>query len=214
MVRTRLKLAATLTVVVLALTGFQTGSSGGHGSGGKSSSGKSSSGKSSSRSGKSKSSGGGGGGCSSSKKKNNDYDDYDDDYDNSGSSGGSDDSTATPSPSLSPSAEAFADVVDCVKPAQPKRKGKPARRADTTATVKITSEEFDTRTFRVVVAFVDASYKEVDRADAVVTVGSRGTKTFELAMRNPTAVGRVKRCYVDEVREVPQGTPTPSPTAS
>lgn len=204
MVRTRLKLAATLTVVVLALTGFQTGSHGGHGS-----SGKSSSGKSSSRSGKSKSSGGGGGGCSSSKKKNNDYDDYDDD--NSGGSGGS---TATPSPSLSPSAEAFADVVDCVEPAQPKRKGKPARRADTTATVKITSEEFDTRTFRVVVAFVDASYKEVDRADAVVTVGSRGTKTFELAMGNPAAVGRVKRCYVDEVREVPQGTPTPTPSAS
>ncbi|MFJ9829218.1 hypothetical protein ACIRSU_33300 [Streptomyces sp. NPDC101160] len=212
MVRTRLKLAATLTVVVLALTGFQTGSHGGHGSGGKSSSGKSSSrsGKSSG-SGKSKSSGGGGGGCTSSKKKNNDYDDYDDDYDNSGGSGGS---TATPSPSLSPSAEAFADVVDCVKPAQPKRKGKPARRADTTATVKITSEEFDTKTFRVVVAFVDASYKEVDRADAVVTVGSRGTKTFELAMTNPKAVGRVKRCYVDEVREVPQGTPAPTPSAS
>ncbi|MFJ9581783.1 hypothetical protein ACIRQF_36025 [Streptomyces sp. NPDC101191] len=187
MVRTRLKLAATLTVVVLALTGFQTSSGGGHGSG-----------KSSSRSGKSKS-GSGGGGCSSSKKKNDDYDDYDD---SSGSGGsGSEDSAYTPVPTVSPSpapdVEAF--VVDCVRAAQKKRKGKPARKADTTTTVRVVSRTSYARTFKVVVEFEAAGGREVDRAEAVVSVDGDASKVVEIPMRAPGRVGQVERCEIEAV---------------
>ncbi|MFJ9812685.1 hypothetical protein ACIRTB_31155 [Streptomyces sp. NPDC101158] len=184
MVRTRLKLAATLTVVVLALTGFQTSSSGGHGSG-----------KSSSRSGKSKS-GSGGGGCSSSKKRNDDYDD------SSGSGGsGSEDSAYTPMPTASPSptsdVEAF--VVDCVRAAQKKRKGKPARKADTTTTVKVVSRTSYARTFKVVVEFEAAGGREVDRAEAVVSVDGDASEVVEVPMRAPGRVGQVERCEIEAV---------------
>ncbi|MFE5298361.1 hypothetical protein [Streptomyces sp. NPDC056632] len=188
MVRTRLKLAATLTVVVLALTGFQTSSGGGHGSG-----------KSSSRSGKSKSkSGSGGGGCSSSKKKNDDYDDYDD---SSGSGGsGSEDSAYTPVPTVSPSpapdVEAF--VVDCVRAAQKRRKGKPARKADTT-TVRVLSRTSYARTFKVVVEFEAAGGREVDRAEAVVSVDGDASEVVEIPIRAPGRVGQVERCEIETV---------------
>ncbi|MFI8966561.1 hypothetical protein ACIGO8_31130 [Streptomyces sp. NPDC053493] len=210
MVRTRLKLAATLTVVVLALTGFQTSSSGGHGSsGGGGSSGKSGSGKSSSRSGTSKSSGGGGGGCSSSKKKNNDYDDYDDE--GSGSSGGSS-STPSPTATATPDVEAF--VVECVEPARKKSKGKPARKADTTATLKIVSRAAAAGTYTVALEFKAADGSTVDRAEAVVSVDRNASKAFDVPMRNPKAVDRVRECSVYEVREVPQPTATPTAPAS
>lgn len=186
MVRTRLKLAATLTVVVLALTGFQTSTSGGHGGG---------SGKSKSKSSKSKS--GGGGGCSSSKKKN---DDYDDDYDGSGSSG-SNGSTYTPSPTTtsSPTADVEAFVVSCVEPARKKSKGRPARKADTTASVKVVSHTSYARTFKVVVEFEGAAGTAVDRAEAVVSVDGDAARTVDVAMRNPKSVGQVKRCEVEGV---------------
>ncbi|WP_326699211.1 hypothetical protein OG909_19035 [Streptomyces sp. NBC_01754] len=96
MMRRRIRLAAVLVVVVLALTGFQTSSHGG-GSG---------------RSGKS--GGSGGGGCSSSKKSNGGS------YrggTSSNSSGGSSNSTATPgatAPDVS--------VVSCAEPGQGGRK--------------------------------------------------------------------------------------------
>ncbi|MFB6843009.1 hypothetical protein [Streptomyces sp. NPDC056361] len=208
MVRTRLKLAATLAVVVLALTGFHTGkgghgSSGGHGGSGKS-------GKSRSHSDSDDDSGGG---CSSDEKSN-------DDYSGSGSSSGSSGSgeyTYDPTPSASPTSDAIVEVVDCVDPAQKKRKGKPARKADTTATVKITSDDWTEKTFRVVVYFEDANRKEVDRAETTVTTGR--TKTFEVAMAHPGTVGRVKKCFATVMGEVtgatPAGTPTtPSPTSS
>lgn len=184
MVRTRLKLAATLTVVVLALTGFQTSTSGGHGGG---------SGKSKS----SKSKSGGGGGCSSSKKKN---DDYDDDYDGSGSSG-SNGSTYTPSPTTtsSPTADVEAFVVSCVEPARKKSKGRPARKADTTASVKVVSHTSYARTFKVVVEFEGAAGTAVDRAEAVVSVDGDAARTVDVAMRNPKSVGQVKRCEVEGV---------------
>ncbi|MFG3349590.1 hypothetical protein ACGF1Z_31590 [Streptomyces sp. NPDC048018] len=185
MVRTRLKLAATLTVVVLALTGFQTSGSGGHGSG-----------KSSSRSGKSKSDGGGG--CSSSRKNNHDYDDED----SSGSGGsGSDDSPYTPAPttSASPTPDVEAFVVDCVRAAQKKRKGKPARRADTTTTVKVVSRASYARTFRVVVEFETAGGTEVDRAEAVVSVDGYASEVVDVPMRAPGRVGQVERCEIESV---------------
>ncbi|WP_405854475.1 hypothetical protein OG361_17100 [Streptomyces sp. NBC_00090] len=200
MVRTRLKMAATLTVVVLALTGFQTG----HGS---SSSG-GGSGKSRSGDGDSD-----GGGCSSSKKSN---DDYDGSGGSSGGSGGSgEEYTYDPTPTSTPTAVIRAQVVDCVEPAQAKRKGRPARKADTTATVKIVSEAYAAKTVRVVVRFLGTDRTEVDRAETVIEVGYRETKTFELAMESPKAVGQVKDCEVWEVSEVSStATPTVTPSAT
>ncbi|MFD3945945.1 hypothetical protein [Streptomyces sp. NPDC058579] len=180
--RRGLKLAATLTVVVLALTGFQTSKSSG-GSGGKSKS------------------SGSGGGCSSSKKKNNDYD-YDDNNDLGSSSGGSDYTTApTPSVTSSPTSTVDVVVVDCVKPEQKKRKGKPARKADTTATLEITSREIMTQTFKVEVDFEGSGGVDVDEASKLVTVEPGETKTFEVAMASPKTVAKVKTCAVDRVTE-------------
>ncbi|MFF1511989.1 hypothetical protein [Streptomyces sp. NPDC058326] len=196
MVRTRLKLAATLTVVVLALTGFQTGkggSSSGGGGGGKS------------KSGKSRSDDDSGGGCSSDEKNNDDY---------SGSGSGS---TATASPSPS-GALVEVVVVDCVKPAQKKRKGRPARKADTTANLRITSRDALPGTYEVTLEFKGASGTAVDSAVAVVTVGSYEEKTFEVAMKSPKAVGRVKNCWVYDVRRrdgatTPTASGSPSPSS-
>ncbi|MER7535982.1 hypothetical protein ABTX77_14510 [Streptomyces sp. NPDC097704] len=186
MVRTRLKLAATLTVVVLALTGFHTGK-GGHGSGG--GSGKSKSGKSRSHKG-SHDDDDSGGGCSSDEQGNDDYISADD-------SGGS---TATASPSPT-SAKTEVVVVDCVKPAQKKRKGKPARKADTTATLEITSHDALEGTYEVTLEFKGATGSAVDSVTTAVTVGAYETKTFEVAMKNPKAVSSVRNCWVYDVRK-------------
>ncbi|MFB8082470.1 hypothetical protein [Streptomyces sp. NPDC056013] len=184
MVRTRLKLAATLAVVVLALTGFHTG----HGSSSGGGSGKSG------KSGKSKSRGhsdddDSGGGCSSDEKSNDDY----------SGSGGSGTQTTAPTPTAS-RATAEVVVVDCVKPAQKKRKGRPARRADTTATLEITSKSGDTETFRVTLEFKGSTGSAVDSAEALVTVEGGKTKKFEVPMKNPKAVDQVKNCWVYDVR--------------
>ncbi|MEU3396989.1 hypothetical protein [Streptomyces filamentosus] len=199
MVRTRVKTAAVLTVVVLALTGFQTSSSSGGGKGG---------------SGKSKSKGsGGGGGCSSDKKDN-------DDYEGSGSGGSGSDSgsgsgyTADPAPSVSATTGAGArvTVVDCVKPAQKKRKGKPARRADTTATLRIADEGRygSSGTYRVTLEFRDGAGSPVDTAVTTVSPGAGGRLDFELGMTKPRAVDKVRKCVVRDVTEVPAPTGTPS----
>ncbi|MEU4076610.1 hypothetical protein DEJ45_20960 [Streptomyces venezuelae] len=182
MVRTRLKLAATLTVVVLALTGFHTGH-GSSGSGG--GSGKSKSGKSKSRGSDDDS----GGGCSNDEKSNDDY----------SGSGGSGTQTTAPTPTAS-RAVAEVVVVDCVKPAEKKRKGRPARKADTTATLEITSKGWDTETFRVTLEFKGSSGSAVDSAETLVTVEGGKTKRFEVGMKNPKAVGQVKNCWVYDVR--------------
>ncbi|MFF3842228.1 hypothetical protein [Streptomyces sp. NPDC001930] len=200
MVRTRLKLAATLTVVVLALTGFHTG----HGS---------SSGGGSGKSGKSKSRGSdddSGGGCSSPEKSN-------DDYDGSGGNSNADEYTYDPTPSASPTPAVHVTTVDCVKPAQKKRKGKPARKADTTTTLRITSDAWEEKTYRVHVDFRGAGYKKLDEAETTITVERRGTKTFEVEMAHPGTVGQVKDCiaYVDgEVPGATASTATPSATSS
>ncbi|WP_223182819.1 MULTISPECIES: hypothetical protein [unclassified Streptomyces] len=166
-----MKLAVTLTVVVLALTGFQTGS---HSGGGKSRSRGHSSHHDS------------GGGCSSDEKRNDDY-------------GGSGSGTTAPTPTPSP-ASAEVVVVDCVKPETKKLKGKPARRADTTATLEITSKVWDTTTFRVTLEFKSASGSAVDSAETLVTVDGRAKKRFEIAMKKPKTVGQVRNCWVYDVR--------------
>ncbi|MFF0476717.1 hypothetical protein [Streptomyces sp. NPDC004284] len=201
MIRTRLKLAATLTVVVLALTGFHTGH-GGHGSSG--GSGKSKSGKSKSRShsGSHDDDDDSGGGCSSDEQGN-------DDYISSDHSGGST-ATASPSPT-SPQVEVV--VVDCVKPAGKKRKGRPARGADTTSTLRITSHDALPGTYEVTLEFKGVTGSAVDTATALVTVGAYGDKTFEVAMKHPKAVSSVKNCFVYDVRRK-DATATPSASGS
>ncbi|MFF0560972.1 hypothetical protein [Streptomyces sp. NPDC004266] len=194
MVRTRLKLAATLTVVVLALTGFHTGK-GGHGSSG--GGGKGKSGKSKSRS-HSDSDDDSGGGCSSDEQGNDDY---------SGSGG----STPSASPSPTP-AEVEVVVVDCVKPAQKKRKGRPARKADTTATLRISSGSTSAGTYEVTLEFKGVTGSAVDSVTTTVTVGDYEDRTFEVAMKNPKVVDRVKNCYVYDVRG--KATASPSPSSS
>ncbi len=184
-VRTRLKMAATLTVVVLALTGFQTSSGGGKGGGGKS---------------KSKSSGGGG--CSSDKKDNDDYSGSGG-SDGSGGSGG--EYTAEPAPSASASTAGLqVTVVDCVKPAQKKRKGKPARKADTTATVRITNNALygTTETFEVTLWLKNAKGAVADTITTKVKVGHGEQKDVEMKMTKPGRVDDVKACEVFDVHEV------------
>ncbi|MFJ4870495.1 hypothetical protein [Streptomyces sp. NPDC088757] len=186
MVRTRVKLAATLAVVVLALTGFHTGK-GGHGSSSGGGSGKSKSGKSRSHS-SSSDDDDSGGGCSSSEKDNDDY--------------GSNDATATPSPLPTATGSAVeVVVVDCVKPARKKGKGRPARAADSTATLEITSHTGVEKTYRVTLEFKGAAGNAVDSAETLVTVGAHEEKTFEVAMKHPKTVDRVRDCWVYDVRE-------------
>ncbi|MFF9340893.1 MULTISPECIES: hypothetical protein [unclassified Streptomyces] len=180
-VRTRLKMAATLTVVVLALTGFQTSSGGGKGGSG--------------GSGKSKSKSSGGGGCSSDKKDN---DDYEGSGSGSGSSGSDGEYGYTAEPTSSATASGAVTVVDCVKPAQKKRKGRPARKADTTATVRITSEaRYDvTELYKVTLSFKGASGSVVDTRTTTLRVEHGEEKDFEVEMANPRLVDKVKRCEV------------------
>ncbi|MFJ3535960.1 hypothetical protein ACIPQA_10880 [Streptomyces sp. NPDC090109] len=186
MIRTRLKLAATLTVVVLALTGFHTGK-GGHGSGGGSGKSKSGTSKSGKSRGHSSDDDDSGGGCSSSEKDNDDY----------GSGGG----TTAPSPTVTTTgSEVEVVVVDCVKPARKKGKGRTARAADTTATLEVTSHDAVEKTYRVTLEFRGAAGNAVDSAETVVTVGAHERKTFEVAMKNPKAVDRVTNCWVYDVR--------------
>ncbi|MFD4375420.1 hypothetical protein [Streptomyces sp. NPDC058486] len=200
-VRTRLKMAATLTVVVLALTGFQSSTSSGGSGGG---------------SGKSRS--GDGGGCSSSDKKNDDY---------SGSSGstssgssGSSDATEDPytedpyteDPYAEDTEEPTADggtepavgvevvVLDCVKPARKKSKGRPAREADTSATLKITPYDWRVQgTFEIAVHFEDANGKRIE-TDLVEVSVEGVAKEAEAFLARPETAARVKHCTIGWVR--------------
>ncbi|MFI8438834.1 hypothetical protein ACIGJO_34915 [Streptomyces sp. NPDC079020] len=175
MMRRRMRFAAVLVVVVLALTGFSTSSSG------KSRSGKSSSGKSS----------GSGGGCSNSKKSNGGYHDYDnDDYDSSssGSSGGTDYGTPTPTATTSDVPEVR--VVRCAQP----RKGK--RKAVTSSLVELKSMALGSQTYEVEVTFLDALGNTVDSAETTATLDHGFVKDLVVRMDNPRKVSKVKRCRV------------------
>ena len=178
MKRQHVKLTVVLVAVVLALTGFSTGSHGGK-----------------SRSGKSRSShsSGGGGGCSNSKKSNGTYHDTDsdDDYDDYGSSSGSSGSTYTdPTPSATASDAPQAYVFRCAQPAKGKRK------AVTASTVRLTPVASGTHTYEVDVTFLDARGSVVDTGEATVEADYGDTKTVSVRMDSPRKVSRVKKCTV------------------
>ncbi|MFE7748173.1 hypothetical protein [Streptomyces sp. NPDC057428] len=171
MMRRRIRFAAVLVVVVLALTGFSTSSHGG-------------------RSGKSRSGGSGGGGCSNSSKSNGGYHDYDDDYDDtsSSSSGGSTYESATPEATASE--DPALRVIRCAGP----RKGR--RAGSKSSSVEIRSTATSEHLYDVVVTFVDAKGLTVDtnRTEAEVKAGE--SRIVTVPMDSPRLVSRVKRCLV------------------
>ncbi|MEV7678620.1 hypothetical protein AB0O64_08685 [Streptomyces sp. NPDC088341] len=174
MLRRRMRFAAVLVVVVLALTGFSSGkgkSKGSSGGGG----------------------GGGGGGCSSSKKSNGGYvgagagSDYDSDYDSGDDYNGSS-SGSTADPYATSSDTVRARVVTCVRKASGKRK------AVTYATVRVEAPTGTTGVYEIDVDFKDASGTVVDSADTEVTLESGESKTLRIAMDFPKQVTRVRAC--------------------
>ncbi|MEU8561651.1 hypothetical protein AB0C45_09195 [Streptomyces cyaneofuscatus] len=170
MMRRQMKLAAVLVVVVLALTGFSTSTSGGKGSKSKGSS--------------------SGGGCSNSKKSNSGYrhNDYsDDDYDDNSSSGSSG-SYGTPTPTASDG-----PAVRVIRCAQP-RKGK--RKAVTSSLVEVRSNYPGTQAYEIDVRFVDARGNTVDTAEATTILDVGEEDTLTVRMDSPGKVSRVKRCEV------------------
>ncbi|MEU0358161.1 hypothetical protein [Streptomyces cyaneofuscatus] len=170
MMRRQMKLAAVLVVVVLALTGFSTSTSGGKGSKSKGSS--------------------SGGGCSNSKKSNSGYrhNDYsDDDYDDNSSSGSSG-SYGTPTPTASDG-----PAVRVIRCAQP-RKGK--RKAVTSSLVEVRSNYPGTQAYEIDVRFVDARGNTVDTAEATTILDVGEEDTLTVRMDSPGKVSKVKRCEV------------------
>ncbi|MGW9303170.1 hypothetical protein ACWHA3_20445 [Streptomyces cyaneofuscatus] len=170
MMRRQMKLAAVLVVVVLALTGFSTSTSGGKGSKSKGSS--------------------SGGGCSNSKKSNSGYrhTDYsDDDYDDNSSSGSSG-SYGTPTPTATDG-----PAVRVIRCAQP-RKGK--RKAVTSSLVEVRSNYPGTQAYEIDVRFVDARGNTVDTAEATTILNVGEEDTLTVRMDSPGKVSKVKRCEV------------------
>ncbi|MEU1127423.1 hypothetical protein ABZ371_28500 [Streptomyces sp. NPDC005899] len=171
MMRRRIRFAAVLVVVVLALTGFSTSSHGGKGRSGKS--------------------GGSGGGCSNSKKSNGGYHDYDDDDYDGGSSGSSDGSTYEEQTSTGTAEQApVLRVIRCARP----KSGK--RRAMTTSSVEIRSTAAETHTYDVDVTFVDGKGLTVDTGETGIEVAAGESKIISVPMASPRLVSRVKRCQV------------------
>ncbi|MER7036965.1 FxLYD domain-containing protein [Streptomyces microflavus] len=170
MMRRQMKLAAVLVVVVLALTGFTTSTSGGKGSKSKGSS--------------------SGGGCSNSKKSNSGYrhTDYDDDDydDNSSGSSGSSYGTPTPTASDGPAVR----VIRCAQP----RKGK--RKAVTASVVELRSKDTGSHTYEVDVTFYDARGNTVDTAETTTTLDAGDVRNLTVRMESPRRVSEVKRCEV------------------
>ncbi|MEU1170743.1 FxLYD domain-containing protein [Streptomyces microflavus] len=171
MMRRQMKLAAVLVVVVLALTGFTTSTSGGKG-------------------GKSKGSSSSGGGCSNSKKSNSGYrhTDYDDDDydDNASGSSGSSYGTPTPTASDGPAVR----VIRCAQP----RKGK--RKAVTASVVELRSKDTGSHTYEVDVTFYDARGNTVDTAETTTTLDAGDVRNLTVRMESPRRVSEVKRCEV------------------
>ncbi|MFJ5225337.1 hypothetical protein [Streptomyces sp. NPDC088400] len=187
MIRRRMKFAAVLIVVVMALTGFS--SSKGKGRSGSGSSGRSGSSGSDS-----------GGGCSSSDKSNGSYsgshsrydDDDDDDYSSSGDS-----YTEDPAPTATSTGGVQAQIVTCV------RKAKGKRKAVTYATVRVEVPPGIGATdyYDVDVTFKDASGSVVDTGDTTVSLTDGETKTLRVAMDSPRQVARVRKCVASATVE-------------
>lgn len=171
MMRRQMKLAAVLVVVVLALTGFSTSTSGGKGS---------------------KSKGGSsGGGCSNSKKSNSGYrhTDYDDDdYGDTSSSGSSGSTYGTPTPTASDG-----PAVRVIRCAQP-RKGK--RKAVTASVVELRSKGTRSYEYEVDVTFYDGRGNVVDTAETTTTLDAGDVRNLTVRMDSPRRVSEVKRCEV------------------
>ncbi|WP_405480410.1 hypothetical protein [Streptomyces sp. NBC_00009] len=187
MLRRGLKLTALAAVVVLALTGFSTGR--GHGGSGKSKS-------------RGSSSSSGGGGCSSSKQNHgggyngshhSDYDD-DDSYDDDsyGSSGGGD--TATDTATGSATGDADVVIVDCAGPGRKASKRRAAGKADSTVTVRVTSQELGTNDFSVGVDLLDGGGRLVENVSKTVSLDEGETETVTLRMTMPRQAANVYRC--------------------
>lgn len=184
MLRRGLKLTALAAVVVLALTGFSTGR--GHGGSGKS------------KSRGSSSSSSGGGGCSSSKQNHgggyngshhSDYDN-DDSYDDDsyGSSGGGDTATDTAT------GDADVVIVDCAGPGRKASKRRAAGKADSTVTVRVTSQELGTNDFSVGVDLLDGGGRLVENVSKTVTLDDGETETVTMKMTMPRQAANVYRC--------------------
>ncbi|NEE46946.1 hypothetical protein G3M55_20320, partial [Streptomyces sp. SID8455] len=155
-------------VVVLALTGFTTSTSGGKGS-------------------KSKGSSSSGGGCSNSKKSNSGYRHTDDDDDdNASGSSGSSYGTPTPTASDGPAVR----VIRCAQP----RKGK--RKAVTASVVELRSKDAGSHTYEVDVTFYDARGNTVDTAETTTTLDAGDVRNLTVRMESPRRVSEVKRCEV------------------
>ncbi|MEQ4611298.1 hypothetical protein ABMX48_35535 [Streptomyces cavourensis] len=169
MMRRQIKLAAVLVVVVLALTGFSTASSGGKGS-------------------KSKGSSSSGGGCSNSKKSNSGYrhNDYSDDDNSSSGSSGSTYGTPTPTASDAPDVR----VIRCARP------GKGKRKAVTASVVELRSNDTRSHRYEVDVTFLDARGNTVDTAETTTTLDAGDVRSLTVRMDSPRKVSQVSRCEV------------------
>ncbi|AXI73293.1 hypothetical protein ACIQIG_19050 [Streptomyces bacillaris] len=169
MMRRQIKLAAVLVVVVLALTGFSTASSGGKGS-------------------KSKGSSSSGGGCSNSKKSNSGYrhNDYSDDDSSSSGSSGSTYGTPTPTASDAP----VVRVIRCARP------GKGKRKAVTASVVELRSNDTRSHRYEVDVTFLDARGNTVDTAETTTTLDAGDVRSLTVRMDSPRKVSQVSRCEV------------------
>ncbi|GAA1104680.1 hypothetical protein [Streptomyces javensis] len=191
--RRGLRLAAVLTVVLVALTGFK-GRGHGHGGGGggcSSSSSHHSSG-SGSDSGSGSSSGSGGysdsddesstTGAGSGGSRYRDYDD--DDYGDSASSGSSGGSASSYEPQTT--------VVTCAE----KGKGKSGRPA---ATVKVRNRSGATDTYLVDMNFQDRNGLTLTSGRADVRVPAGKSRTVRVPLDDPSVVGTVVRCEVVSV---------------
>ncbi|MET9482151.1 hypothetical protein [Streptomyces sp. NPDC006638] len=172
MIRRRLKFAAVLVAVVLALTGFSSGHGKSKGSSGSSG-------------------GGGGGGCSNSKKSNGSYggshadsDDYESDTDYASG----DTYTSAPTATATSGNGVVAEVVTCVRKARGKRK------AVTYATVRVEAPTGPTATYEVDVDFRGSSGAVLDNADTEVTLDSGESTTLRIPMETPSTLRNVTTC--------------------
>ncbi|WP_405938203.1 hypothetical protein OG338_17400 [Streptomyces sp. NBC_00726] len=170
--RQHVKLTVVLVAVVLALTGFSSGS---HGS--------------KSRSGKSRSSHSSGGGCSNDKKSNGTYHDTDSGTRYNRTSGTTSGTTRTsPTPTSTTAPKAY--VFRCATPA------KGTAKAVTTSTVRLTATASGSHTYNVDVTFLDASGVVVDTGRATAKASRGETKTVSVPMDHPDKVTRITKCAV------------------
>ncbi|WP_037947917.1 hypothetical protein [Streptomyces sp. PRh5] len=195
--RRGLRLAAVLTVVLVALTGFK-GRGHGHGGGGGGCS--SSSSHRSSGSGSDSGSGSGSGGYSDSDDESSTtgagsggsrYRDYDDDDYGDSASSGSSGGTAS-------SSEPQATVVSCADKGKDVEKGK-GKSGRPAATVKVRNRSGTADTYLVDMNFQDRDGLTLTSGRADVRIPAGKTRTVRVPLDDPSVVGTVVRCEVVSV---------------